>query len=69
MPLRMHDHGWKLQRKLARVAMSLNAVKGYHPLLEDIAARLGESLREDPEAFFNHIRLYVLPLSLHALSN
>lgn len=59
MPLRMHDHGWKLQRKLSRTAMSLDAVKKYHPLLEDIAALLGESLREDPEAFGHHTRLAV----------
>ncbi|KAF4596290.1 hypothetical protein EYR38_007667 [Pleurotus pulmonarius] len=57
MPLRMHDHGWKLQRKLARIAMSLDAVKQYHPLLEDIAALLGESLRENPGTSTHHIRL------------
>ena len=59
MPLRMHDRGWKLQRKLARTAMSLDAVKQYYPLLEDLAALLSESLRENPEAFGVHIRLYV----------
>lgn len=63
MPLRMHDHGWKLQRKLARTAMSLDAVKKYHPLLEDVAAMLCESLRVDPGTFTHHIRLYV-PLHL-----
>ncbi|KAF4597560.1 hypothetical protein EYR40_008022 [Pleurotus pulmonarius] len=61
MPLRLHDRGWKLQRKLARTAMSPDAVKQYHPLLEDIAALLSESLRETPEAFGVHIRLFVLP--------
>ncbi|KAL4256021.1 cytochrome P450 monooxygenase [Pleurotus pulmonarius] len=59
MPLRLHDRGWKLQRKLARTAMSPDAVKQYHPLLEDIAALLSESLRETPEAFGVHIRLAV----------
>ncbi|KAF9489452.1 cytochrome P450 [Pleurotus eryngii] len=57
MPLRMHDHGWKLQRKLARSAMSLDAVKRYHPLLEEVATMLSESLRVDPETFTHHIRL------------
>ncbi|KDQ24402.1 hypothetical protein PLEOSDRAFT_170521 [Pleurotus ostreatus PC15] len=40
MPLCMHDHGWKLQRKLARSGMSLDAVKRSHSLLEDVAAML-----------------------------
>lgn len=62
MPLRPHDSLWKLQRKIARLALSPEAVKKYHLVQEDAAALLNKSLCDDPEAFCDQIRLYVEPL-------
>lgn len=57
MPLRPYDSLWKLQRKIARFALSPEAVKKYHLVQEDAAALLSQSLCDDPEAFCDQIRL------------
>ncbi|KAL4262828.1 cytochrome P450 family protein [Pleurotus pulmonarius] len=57
MPLRPYDSLWKLQRKIAHVALSPEAVKKYHLVQEDAAALLNKSLCDDPKAFCDQIRL------------
>ena len=48
-----------MQRKLAHNALSPGAVKKYHIIQEDLAALLSKLMLEDPQGFFDHIRLSV----------
>ncbi|KAJ7056385.1 cytochrome P450 [Mycena amicta] len=48
---------WKLHRKLARVALSPEALRGYDSTLMDISATLKHSLAESPADFNNSVRL------------
>ncbi|KAK7014364.1 O-methylsterigmatocystin oxidoreductase [Favolaschia claudopus] len=48
---------WKLHRKLARVALSPEAIRGYDTTLMEISATLTRSLAESPVDFINHVRL------------
>ncbi|KAJ7758742.1 cytochrome P450 [Mycena metata] len=48
---------WKLHRKLARVALSPEALREYDGTLMDISAILARSLAESPADFTNDVRL------------
>ncbi|KAG7090687.1 hypothetical protein E1B28_009784 [Marasmius oreades] len=48
---------WRLHRKLARVALSPEALREYEGTLMTIAAILNRSLAESPADFINHARL------------
>ncbi|KAF7432586.1 hypothetical protein PC9H_004528 [Pleurotus ostreatus] len=56
-PLLPCDDVWKLHRKLARTALSPDAIKKYHIVQEDIAALLNKSLCDDPDDFRQTFRL------------
>ncbi|KDQ29819.1 hypothetical protein PLEOSDRAFT_1039344 [Pleurotus ostreatus PC15] len=56
-PLLPCDDVWKLHRKLARTALSPDAIKKYHIVQEDIAALLNKSLCDDPDDFRQNFRL------------
>lgn len=58
MPLLPYGEEWRIQRKLAHSALSPSAVKKYYTIQEDLAAILGKQLLDNPEEFFDHIRLY-----------
>ncbi|KAI0704552.1 cytochrome P450 [Earliella scabrosa] len=57
MPLLPYREEWRMQRKLAHNALSPGAVKKYHIIQEDLAALLSKLMLEDPQGFFDHIRL------------
>lgn len=57
MPLLQYDHQWRLQRKLARTALSPDAVKKYHHIQAKLAALMCQSFLENPVKFRDHIRL------------
>jgi len=48
---------WRLHRKLARVALSPEALKEYDGTLMNIAATLNRALAESPSNFINDVRL------------
>lgn len=50
---------WRLHRKLARVALSPEALKSYESGLMEIAAMMNRSFIESPAEFIDHVRLYV----------
>ncbi|KAI0739410.1 cytochrome P450 [Daedaleopsis nitida] len=57
MPLLPYGEEWRIQRKLAHSALSPSAVRKYYTIQEDLAATLGKQLLDNPDDFFNHIRL------------
>jgi cytochrome P450 len=48
---------WREHRKLARMALSPDAVKKYHKAQEDIVAMFISSLLEQPADFASQLRL------------
>ncbi|KAH9942871.1 cytochrome P450 [Amylocystis lapponica] len=56
-PLLQYGEEWRAHRKLAHIAMSAKACQRYHPMLEDLAALLGEMLLKTPEDFISHVGL------------
>jgi len=48
---------WREHRKLANIALNATAVKQYNIVQEDLAAMLNQRFLENPEDFFNHVRL------------
>ncbi|KAJ7056066.1 cytochrome P450 [Mycena amicta] len=48
---------WRLHRKLARVALSPEALRAYDSTLMDISSMLNRSLVESPGDFINNVRL------------
>ncbi|KAF8885234.1 cytochrome P450 [Gymnopilus junonius] len=57
MPLLQYDDKWRLQRKLARTALSGDAVKKYHGVQSHVAALMCNSFLTDPAHFRDHTRL------------
>lgn len=57
MPVLQYGDEWREQRKLAHVALSPAAVKNYHSIQEDHAAKLSKQLLDSPLEFFDHARL------------
>lgn len=57
MPLQQYDEKWRLQRKLARTALSSDAVKKYYDVQVQAAAVMCQSFLTDPSHFRDHVRL------------
>jgi cytochrome P450 len=57
MPLLSNNAAWREQRKLAHTALSPTAVKRYYIVQEDLAALLCQQFLDEPEHFFDHVRL------------
>ncbi|OCH95898.1 cytochrome P450 [Obba rivulosa] len=53
------DYGeeWRVQRKLAHIALSQGAVTAYHPVIEDLTAIFCLQLLDDPARLFQLVRL------------
>ncbi|OJA16744.1 hypothetical protein AZE42_09320 [Rhizopogon vesiculosus] len=57
MPMQQYGPTWREHRKLARVALSPDAVKKYHKVQEDIVAMYVDTLLEHPVDFGSQLRL------------
>jgi len=57
MPMLQYGPTWREHRKLARMALSPDAVKKYHKVQEDIVAMYVDSLLEQPAEFASQLRL------------
>jgi cytochrome P450 len=57
MPMLQYGSTWREHRKLARTALSPDAVKKYHKVQEDIVAMFVNSLLEQPADFVSQLRL------------
>ncbi|TFK38918.1 cytochrome P450 [Crucibulum laeve] len=57
VPLLPYDKEWREHRKLAHLALSPTAVKRFTGVQEDLAALLNKMLMDNPDNFFDHVRL------------
>lgn len=60
MALMEYGHEWRACRKLEHMALSSGAVKQYEPMQERFAAMLAKEIIDDPDNFYDLVRLYVL---------
>lgn len=55
-----YEDEWKARRKLGHTGFSQAAVKKYHGVQEDMAALLNKAILENPDEFFELVKLSVL---------
>lgn len=67
--LHSYDKEWRDQRKLARAALGMEAVSGYHPLLEQTAATLCKDILEAPADFCEHLQMAIsrIPSTIYGI--
>lgn len=66
MALMQYGAEWRACRKLEHVALGPVAVKQYLPMQARFAALLAKEIAEDPENFYDLVRLCVAPYHLRA---
>ncbi|KAI0314890.1 cytochrome P450 [Amylostereum chailletii] len=57
MPIMPYGPEWRHTRKLAHQALGPSAVMKYHGLQEDMAALLANEILDNPEEFFDYVRM------------
>lgn len=57
MAMMQYGPEWRACRKLEHMVLSPTSVRQYHPLQEKFAAMLAKEISEDPENFYDRVRL------------